>query len=114
MIDLEKMSKEHQQLFPLSTAEGQFNKLEEELCEVSEAFVDCNYEKMYREKADVIIVCAGLYRWFPKTAVSVAKGNGLFDSTIAKEVKKKWKVNLSRTWEYKDGKYHHTNKDGWE
>ena len=37
MIDLEKMAKEHSELFPLATLESQIWKLEEEISEYKEA-----------------------------------------------------------------------------
>ena len=58
MIDLEKMAKEHEQLFPKASLESQVWKMEEELKEYEEAEDGLQQRK---ERADILIVCAGLY-----------------------------------------------------
>ena len=106
-ISLKRISRQHERLFPLATAESQFYKLEEEIKQFEKADT---YEQRLKERADILIVSAGLYRWFPKTAESVAElywWNG-----IEKEVNRKWKVNLKRTWEWNGQTYKHVGKDG--
>ena len=108
MIDLEKMSKEHATLFPNATAESQFVKLEEEINELLEAETT---EQELKEKADIQIVCGGLYRWFPRVAEVISRN--YFDSLgIEAEVNRKWQVNLGRKWEWNGKTYKHVGKDG--
>lgn len=114
MIDLEKLSKEHEKLFPNATAESQFFKLEEEIEELEKA--DSRKEHI-EENADVYIVCAGLYRWFPKTAVAVylfyVQSNLMLriEEEIEAEVNRKWQVNLKRKWVWNGKTYHHEGND---
>ena len=68
MIDLEKMAKEHEKLFPKATLESQVWKLEEEIEEFCNADLP---EASIREIADIWIVLGGLYRWCPKTAIAI-------------------------------------------
>ena len=106
MIDIKKISEQHEKLFPKATAESQFYKLEEEIQEAKDAIT---WEQNYKEIADIIIVCCGLYRWFPNTARAVANhyyDRDLYDlDIIDKEVERKWQVNLNR-------KYKHIGVDG--
>ena len=64
MIDLEKMAKEHEKLFPNASLESQIWKLDEELKEFEDAH---KWEKI-NEIADIVIVIGGLYRWCPTVA----------------------------------------------
>lgn len=113
MIDFEKMSKEHEKLFPLADLQGQVLKLEEEFKEYRRAWLDCDDKQAKKEVADILIVCAGIYRWCPIVASEIeylfAK---VYDYDVEEEVNRKWQVNLNRTWEYKEGKYHHVGVDG--
>jgi hypothetical protein len=69
-MDIEEIAESHKELFPNATPESQFWKLEEEIAEYENAQSETELKK---ELADIIIVCGGLYRWFPKTARAVAK-----------------------------------------
>ena len=115
MIDLEKMAKEHEKLFPNATLESQIWKLEEE---IREFFDTGDYsEDELREIADVCIVCAGLYRWCPCLAYQLCsefywKHEGKWSSKIEKEVNRKWQVNLKRKWEWNGKTYKHIGTDG--
>ena len=112
MLDMDKITKEHAELFPLATPESQFRKLEEEIREWEEAKDD---EHVKNELADIFIVCCGLNRWFPKTAENLAMWFtiGLKDD-LEDVVNKKWNVNRIREWAW-DGKvYKHKGKDGHE
>lgn len=126
MIDLEKLSKEHEKLFPNASAESQFHKMEEEIQEYLEASEDD-----IKELADIIIVCAGLYRWMPKTAQSIADyfclnwslipysmkkrigicQNDILASALNDEVNRKWEVNKKRKWVWNGKTYHHEGND---
>lgn len=107
MINLFKMSKEHEKLFPNATLESQIWKLEEEISEFENA--EDEYEEI-KESADIVIVCAGLYRWCPKVALSV-KDFYLDSPLIEEEVNRKWQINLKRKWEWNGKTYHHV-EDG--
>ena len=113
MIDLERISKEHEELFPRASLESQLIKLEEELKEFDDAD---DYEHKIKEAADVEIVCAGLYRWFPLAAWWFVDG---FESTeginwelVKKEVDRKWNINQLREWVWDGRTYRHKGKDG--
>lgn len=110
MINLDKMSVEHERLFPLATLEGQVLKLEEEITELENAK---DVPQKIKELADICIVCIGIYRWCPKTAKNIIAGF-IYETGLNpdEEVNRKWQINLSRTWEYQNGKYHHVGKDG--
>ena len=107
MIDLEKMAKEHEQLFPMASLESQVWKMEEEIKEFMESKT---VSKTIKEAADVVIVCAGLYRWCPIFAQYFAN---LFRSdAVEAEANRKWQVNLNRKWEWNGKTYKHVGKDG--
>lgn len=115
MIDLEKMAKEHEKLFPNATAESQVWKLEEEIGEYQKSET---YEDSIKELADVWIVCGGLYRWMPRLskAVFCFFSDDVIDdvytlSEIEKEVNRKWQVNLKRKWVWNGKTYHHVGDD---
>jgi hypothetical protein len=111
MIDLEKLSKEHEQLFPNATAESQLWKLEEEIREFDDAY---GYEDEIKEAADVEIVCAGLYRWFPLFVWHFLDGFECMDynwSLVHAEVNRKWEVNKKRKWVWNGKTYHHEGND---
>ena len=99
---------EHIKLFPLANLEGQILKLDEELNEYLKATTEA--EKI-QELADCIICCIGIYRW--ATLVSRSYMAMIFSKKqdkikdIINAVANKWQINLNRTWEYKDGRYHH-------
>ena len=116
MIDLEKMAKEHEKLFPNASLESQAWKLEEE-------FNECNLaeekKKKIKEFADILIVCGGLYRWCPILARTIAKDayrksgyNEIEESVLDEEVNRKWNINLGRKWEWNGKTYKHVGKDG--
>lgn len=107
MIDLEKMAKEHEKLFPNATLESQVWKLEEELDEWSQAKDE---QERVKEAADVIIVAGGLYRWCPRMAYDFVFIL-LQDSEIEAEVNRKWQINLKRKWVWNGKTYHHEGKD---
>ena len=99
---------EHIKLFPLANLEGQILKLDEELNEYLKATTE---EEKIQELADCIICCIGIYRW--ATLVSRSYMAMIFSKKqdkikdIINAVANKWQINLNRTWEYKDGRYHH-------
>lgn len=106
MIDLEKMSKEHEKLFPKATLESQVWKLEEEVKEFEDAH---KWEKI-NELADIVIVLGGLYRWCPRVAYYFYEGLTCMDynwSLVEEEVNRKWQINLKRKWEWNGKTYHH-------
>ena len=112
MIDLEKMAKEHEALFPKASLESQVWKMEEEIKEYDEA---CSLEQIIKEVSDIVIVCAGLYRWCPKTATALAvqyQREPEYWDDIEAEVNRKWQVNLNRKWEWNGKTYKHVGKDG--
>lgn len=111
MIDLEKMAKEHEKLFPNASAESQFHKMEEEISEFDDALRKRDGEQAVKEHADIIIVCGGLYRWFPKTAQAIYSYYGC-DKLIEQEVNRKWQINLKRKWEWNGKTYHHVKGTG--
>ena len=110
MIDLEKMADAHKKLFPNATAESQLWKMEEEIQEFEEAIRKRDDGQFVKEHADIIIVCGGLYRWFPKTAKAIYDYYGCH-KLIEKEVNRKWQINLKRKWEWNGKTYHHVGDD---
>ena len=115
MIDLEKMAKEHEKLFPNASLESQIWKLEEEINEFCSAYLP---EASIRELADIWIVLGGLYRWCPKTAVAMyyyySDGdiNALYGiNNIEAEVNRKWQINLKRKWVWNGKTYQHEGND---
>lgn len=113
MIDLEKMAKEHEALFEHCDLESQLEKLEEEKDEVREAFM--GYVK---ELADVLIVCAGIYRFDKEKAIREMKkiyGMAFImcitGDDLDQEVNRKWLINLKRKWEWNGKTYHHIGED---
>ena len=108
MIDLEKMAKEHEKLFPKATLESQVWKLEEE---IKEASATKTYDDNIKEIADIIIVCGGLYRWCPSVAEAVCSFYNdweNYDREILEiEVARKWQINLKRKWAWNGKTYHH-------
>lgn len=107
MIDLEKMAKEHEALFPNADLQSQVIKLEEELNELHNAV---EFADIIKEKADVIIVCIGIYRFCPAVA-SYLLPTGLSEIE-EKEVNRKWQVNLKRKWVWNGKTYHHVKGTG--
>lgn len=110
MIDLEKMADAHKKLFPKATAESQFYKMEEEISEFDDALRKRDGEQAIKEHADIIIVCGGLYRWFPQTAQAIYSYYGC-DKLIEQEVNRKWEINLKRKWERNGKTYHHVDNE---
>lgn len=114
---LKKMSKEHEELFPLATIDSQIEKLEEELSEIEKAD---SYYNTINELADCFIVCWGIYRFTPKVALlcassilGVAEQFGL-KSVLLKSANAKWEFNKSRKWKYENGVYHHIGEDDYD
>lgn len=114
MSILEKMAKEHEKLFERCDLESQLEKLKEEKGEVKEA-----YRQYCKELADVIIVCAGIYRFDPKKAKKeimriddICDLKNIDKDYIEKEVKRKWKINLKRKWAWNGKTYHHVKGTG--
>ena len=108
-IDFLTKVDEHKKLFPLADLQGQVMKLDEELDEYLKA---TTIEEKIKELADCIICCIGIFRWATLVSRSyLAFIYSRMDKSqykdIIKEVNNKWQINLNRTWEYKDGKYHH-------
>lgn len=99
---------QHKQLFPKADLNGQVMKLNEELDEYLQATTE---EEKIQELADCIICCIGIYRW--ASLVSRSYMAMIFNKKqdkikdIINAVANKWQINLNRTWEYKDGRYHH-------
>ena len=106
MIDLEKMSKEHEKLFPKATLESQVWKLEEELQELHNAI---EFSEIIKEKADVVIVCIGIYRFAPAVASYLLPT--ALSELEEQEVNRKWQINLKRKWEWNGKTYHHVGED---
>ncbi len=109
MIDLEKMAKEHEKLFPNATLESQVWKLEEEIAEYQKAN---GFEDGLKEMADIVIVCGGLYRWCPLLAEAIYCGASedtlyYWEDELEEEVNRKWQINLKRKWEWNGKTYHH-------
>lgn len=105
MIDLEKMAKEHEALFPLADLQSQENKLSEELFEV------------LQELVDVLIVGAGINRFNPKEAYELKwKIEKVCEilyiplPTFEDAVNRKWQINLKRKWEWNGKTYHHVEE----
>lgn len=113
MIDIKELSKEHAALFPNATAESQLYKLEEEIKELEDAKTNT---QVIKELADIVIVCAGLYRWFKSTALVIdfyfAMLNKFIWHEVVKEVDRKWQVNKARKWEWNGKTYKHIGVDG--
>lgn len=100
---------EHKKLFPLADLGGQIMKLDEELDEYLKSL---NEDERMKELADCVICCIGIYRWATLVSRSYMAMILKFKTEkqlklIAEEVNRKWQINLNRTWEYKDGYYHH-------
>lgn len=105
----------HEALFPKATLDSQIRKVEEELKEAMTADIKGEREHYFRELADVLITCWGVYRFCPKTAYAIA--TTLFASgmdSLFDEANRKWEVNEKRTWKFntKKGVYEHDGKDG--
>ena len=114
---LVKLSREHEKLFPDATTSSQAEKLEEELNELDKS--KGSYEAI-NELADCFIVCAGLYRFVPQTALLTMSGisNTVeelgYKEVFLKCVEAKWEFNKTRKWEVKDGYYHHIGEDSYD
>lgn len=108
MSNLLQKIEEHKKLFPLADLNGQLLKLEEEIQEVYAA--ETLNDKI-EELADCIICCIGIHRFAPQTAGFIIKSildkYNDFVPEIYDAVENKWKINLNRKWEYKNGRYHH-------
>lgn len=104
-MNIEDIAESHKELFANATPESQLWKLEEEIAEFEQAQ---NEEEATKELADILIVCGGLYRWFPKTAKAVAT-NFVYDMGFypEEEVNRKWNVNLKRKWYWNGKTYKH-------
>lgn len=106
MIDLEKLAESHKALFPKATLESQVIKLEEELIELHNAV---EFDDILKEKADVIIVCIGIYRFAPAVASYLLPT--ALSELEEQEVNRKWQLNLKRKWEWNGKTYHHVGED---
>ncbi|MBQ7659855.1 MAG: hypothetical protein IJS26_03835 [Alphaproteobacteria bacterium] len=106
MIDLEKMAEAHKRLFPKTTLESQVWKLEEELKELHSAI---EFADIIKEKADVIIVCIGIYRFAPAVASYLLPTS--LSELEEQEVNRKWQINLKRKWVWNGKTYHHEGND---
>ena len=113
MIDLEKMARQHEKLFPNATAESQLWKMEEE---VKEFFEVQGTDGCIKELADCIIVCGGLYRWCPnfakKTVDEIINANFDIVKELEAEVNRKWQINLKRKWVWNGKTYKHVKGTG--
>lgn len=113
MIDLEKMAKEHEKLFPKASLESQVWKLEEEISEYKEA---TELYQEVKELADCFIVCIGIYRFTPVVSKQIIQG--LIDSSeinleaVEREVERKWQINLKRKWVWNGKTYKHVKGTG--
>lgn len=103
---LKEISIEHQSLFPMADLQSQEEKMTEELKEVMQELVD------------VMIVCAGIYRFNKQKAleirdnvITVCKILGIDLKDIESEVNRKWQVNLKRKWVWNGKTYHHVGDD---
>lgn len=114
-FDIEKLSEEHEKLFPICSLASQLAKLDEENEEAGEALMH-----YIRELADCLIVCAGIYRFDKEIAIRESEnilmaadcfGIGFAD-LVLEEVNRKWNINKSRKWKWNGVTYKHTNKDG--
>ena len=111
MIDLEKMAKEHEKLFPNASLESQIWKLEEEIKEFEDSYY---IGEEINELADIFIVLGGLYRWCPKVSYQFYDGITCMDynwSLVEEEVNRKWQINLKRKWAWNGKTYHHVGDD---
>ena len=112
MIDIEKMAKEHEALFPLADLDSQLEKFEEETNEIHEAM-----NHLIEEIADRIIVGCGIYRFDKRLAAgdlnicyAIGKRFNILDA-IEEEVNRKWQINLKRKWVWNGKTYHHVEEN---
>ena len=112
IIDIEKINKEHEALFPLADLDSQLEKLEEETKESHEAM-----NHLIEELADRVIVGCGIYRFDKKLAsgdlnvvYAIAKRFDILPE-LEQEVNRKWQINLKRKWEWNGKTYHHVGED---
>lgn len=117
---LKNLSEKHAALFPAATAKSQMVKFEEETCEQKQA---TDYEHRKNELADCLIVCAGLYRFYPNLAERAALGLyylgdvwNMSVHTLQTAACEKWRINERRQWRWDDttGTYKHIGTDGHE
>lgn len=108
MLDFDKISEEHKILFPRGDLDSQLTKLDEEKSEAREA-----YKNYIEELADVLIVCAGIYRHNHVLAdlqiervYRTIDAMGMTDD-VEDEVIRKWNINKSRKWEWNGKTYKH-------
>lgn len=111
---LKEIAMGHEKLFPVADLDSQIRKFEEEIQEYKVAETRAQREK---ELADCLIVCAGIYRF--SKVVGKMLANEVMDEAriwdldeVYLKALKKWEINKSRKWEYKDGVYHHIGVDG--
>lgn len=106
---LESIKEWHRETFPDADMNTQLIKLEEEFAEMRAEIGDP--EKLCKELADVIIVCAGLMRWESATAdmllMNLLSRNQYWDKAMDC-VAQKMEINKKRNWKrMPDGTYHH-------
>lgn len=117
MIDIEKISKEHSDLFPRADLGSQLIKLNEEKSEAMGSL-----QHYARELADCLIVAAGIYRFDKEQAMQevysvydiINKLGVGFQSMVEMEVDRKWDVDQLREWVWDGKTYKHKGKDNWE
>lgn len=114
---LRKISKEHEDLFPLATLETQMLKLEEELTECERA---TDAYSIKNELADCLIVCCGIHRFAPKVALLIlcaientAEHFGI-KQPLLRIAGQKWEINKKRKWKIENGIYHHIGEDDYD
>lgn len=102
----------HKKTFPDATLEGQLKKYAEETYEFMTSDSDLP------ELADMVIVCAGIFRFnrklgsrFLETTYSICWEIGEYDMTeLWQAVEKKMEKNRKRVWNKTgNGTYHHEN-----
>ena len=103
----------HKKTFKDATVGGQLLKLEEEYKELEEAVENENDDEIFKEIADVLIVCAGLVRL--GSIIGKVNIEATLDKMDIKELyntlealREKMKINRARKWDkLKDGRFKH-------
>lgn len=120
MIDFNKLTKEHKDMFPKAGIIGQLLKYIEETKEFKTA---PSVIKKTKEASDRLICIVGVMR-FSKTIANILLKKLLLDlyyedieiRYVHSELIKKWEINKGRKWAFKrclfGGKYKHIGKDG--
>ena len=111
--ELAKVMIWHKKTFKDATVGGQLLKLEEEYKELEEAVENENDDEIFKEIADVLIVCAGLVRL--GSIIGKVNIEATLDKMDIKELyntlealREKMKINRARKWDkLKDGRFKH-------